>query len=93
MLPVGEAASAPSASPPCEAISRAARQLMLRVCTFERDPGLPGGEAAESLLSALSLLVLLGLPGGLTGGDSAKTLGDKTVVALGVIPKRDDHLE
>ncbi len=93
LLPVDEAASALSASPTWEASSRAARLLMLRVCTFERAPGLPGGEAAESLLPALSLLVLLGLPGGLTGGTSAVTLGDKAVVVLGVIPNRDDHLE
>ncbi len=66
---------------------------MLRVCTFERVPGLPGGEAPESLLSALSLLVLLGLPGGITGGDSAATLFSRIVVELGVIPNRDNHLE
>jgi hypothetical protein len=93
LLPVGEAASALSALPTREASSRAARLLMLRVCTFGRAPGLPGGEAADSLLTDLSLLVLLGLPGGITRGASAVTLGAETVVVLGVIPNRDDHLE
>ncbi len=66
----GRAASAPAASPTCEASARATRQLMLRVCTFGRATGLSGGEGPESLLSALSLLVLLGLSGGLVRDDS-----------------------